>query len=73
MKDTEIIHKLNVALSKVERDGVLFRQEVKRIQSLCLSLRDWRDLRGSREPLVAGKVSACVLDDHPLRTARCFW
>ena len=71
MKDTQIIHVLDIAFAKVKRDGILLRQEMKRIKCLCLRFSDgWNGGRSRKAP-IAGERSTGVLDDYALRVRRC--
>jgi hypothetical protein len=66
MENTQVINILNVAFLKIECQTELLRQEVKRIQSLSLRFRDWRNVFASREIKEACESTTSILNYAPL-------
>ena len=71
MKDTQIVHILNISLLESKRGTVLLSQEMQCIECFCLCFSDGRDVGRARLRHEACEVAAGVLDQHSLRGARC--
>lgn len=71
MKDTQIVHILNISLLESKRGTVLLSQEMQCIERLCLRFTDGRNISRARLRHEACEVAAGVLDQHSLRGVRC--
>lgn len=66
MKDGKVVHILHVAFLEVGRNAQLFSKKMKSVQGFGLCFRDRRDIVTSWEGPESDKVSASVLQGHPL-------
>ncbi len=64
VENAQVVDILDVALTKVQRHGVLFGRVVQRVQGLGLGFGDGRNIGGPRQAPIPRESAPGVLDDE---------